>query len=288
VRIDSTAPHVACGSADGAWHGANVGLACTAADGGSGLAADSPAAFTLATDVADRAETAAAATGTRSECDLAGNCTTAGPVGANKVDRKAPAITVSAPAENADVLLNAAVSLTYACTDGGSGVASCTGPVASGKSLDTSTPGTHTVTITATDAVGHTSTLVRTYVVRFAAAALQSPLDGSGQHVVKANQTVPVKLLVTDALGAAVTDPGTITDFTGSAAGSPVSTNGAPAFRLVDGGVWQFNLSTAGLQAGSTYTYRCAEDAPGRRGFGQPCAAVIATACARLRTPSLA
>jgi hypothetical protein len=67
---------------------------------------------------------------------------------------------------------------------------------------------------------------------------------------------VPVKFGVYDALGAAVVAPGTITDFTQVGGGSPVSTNGATAFRLADDGSWIFNLSTRDLAVGSTYTYR--------------------------------
>src|ERR671934_245437 len=87
-RVDKRAPDVACGAADGAWHAANVTIACTAADAGSGLASAADAAFGLATEIADGQETASAATGSRVVCDAVGNCAEAGPVGGNEVDRR--------------------------------------------------------------------------------------------------------------------------------------------------------------------------------------------------------
>ena len=90
---DTEAPQeVACGAADGAWHAGNVDIACTAEDTRSGLADPADATFSLSTSVPAGAENADAATGPRQVCDVAGNCATAGPIGANKVDRRAPTL----------------------------------------------------------------------------------------------------------------------------------------------------------------------------------------------------
>src|SRR5207244_383346 len=93
---DTAPPTITCGSSDGAWHGVNVSIACTAQDTGSGLAHPADAAFSLSTSVPAGAEDANAATGFRQVCDVAGNCATAGPIGGNKIDRKAPAISLPA------------------------------------------------------------------------------------------------------------------------------------------------------------------------------------------------
>ena len=54
----------------------------------------------------------------------------------------------------------------YACSDpGGSGVGSCDGSVASGAAIDTSTAGTHTFTVDATDNAGNTATATAMYRV---------------------------------------------------------------------------------------------------------------------------
>lgn len=64
VKLDKTAPTVACAQPDGQWHGDDVSLACMASDAGSGMNADD-AAFSLSTDVAAGDETSDARTGSR-------------------------------------------------------------------------------------------------------------------------------------------------------------------------------------------------------------------------------
>jgi hypothetical protein len=92
VKIDKTAPAVNCGSADGTWHPADVSIGCTATDGGSGVTPATDETFSLHTNVAAGTENSNASTGTRTVSDAAGNTATAGPVGGNKVDKKAPGV----------------------------------------------------------------------------------------------------------------------------------------------------------------------------------------------------
>ena len=162
--LDTTPPSISCGSADGLWHPANVSIACTASDSGSGLANAADASFTLATAIAAGTETANASTGTRTVCDNAGNCAVAGPITGNKIDRKPPSIAITVPA-NTTYPFNSLQHASYVCTDGGSGVASCTGTVANGAAIDTSSVGAHTFTVTAADAVGNTSSTTVQYQV---------------------------------------------------------------------------------------------------------------------------
>src|SRR5204863_124888 len=100
-KIDRKAPTIGCASPDSAWHSQNVSLACTAADGGSGLASSGDASFSLSTSVAAGSESSNASTGSRQVCDSAGNCATAGPIAGNKVDRKAPTSSSSALSSSA-------------------------------------------------------------------------------------------------------------------------------------------------------------------------------------------
>src|SRR5207302_697278 len=97
VQLDLSAPSVVCAAPDGQWHATDVSLACTAADPFSGLADPSAGSFQLSTSVPSGTETANAATGARQVCDAVGNCAGVGPISGNKVDRKPPAITISAP-----------------------------------------------------------------------------------------------------------------------------------------------------------------------------------------------
>jgi hypothetical protein len=137
VKIDKTAPAVNCGTADGLWHASDVQINCTSADGGgqqkAGLVNASDASFTLTTSVPAGTEDANASTDSRQVCDNAGNCSTAGPVAGNMVDKKAP--TVTAGAARADttpytsgVWVNQNVIVSYNCTDNGSDVANVDGP----------------------------------------------------------------------------------------------------------------------------------------------------------------
>jgi hypothetical protein len=163
---DRTAPTIMCASPDGAWHAANVALACTAGDTGAGLANPADGAFWLVTSVGAGIETANASTDSRVVCDVEGNCATAGPIAGNKIDRKAPSISVTTPASGAVYPLRESIAAVYACADGGSGPASCAGTVANGAPIDTSSTGTRTFVVNAADAVGNSATTTVTYTVR--------------------------------------------------------------------------------------------------------------------------
>jgi Tol biopolymer transport system component len=173
VPVDVSPPQVQCTQDDGSWHAGNVTLQCSASDPDSGLADAGQAAFALSTDIADGSETADASTGSAHVCDVAGNCTDVGPFTGIRVDRKAPAITISLPADGAAVDAGSPLNAAYGCADGGSGVATCTGPVSNGAAVDTGTPGAFTFTVSAADAAGNSATAAVTYVVN-------TPVDAGG------------------------------------------------------------------------------------------------------------
>ena len=162
---DGVAPVIACGTADGAWHNANVTLTCTASDAGTGLANPADASFVLTTSVAAGDESPNASTNSRVVCDVAGNCATAGPIAGNKIDLKAPTITLTSPANGVNYQLGRTVAAAYACADTGAGIATCSGTAASGAPINTATTGTQTFTVTATDAAGNTTATTVTYTV---------------------------------------------------------------------------------------------------------------------------
>jgi endonuclease G len=163
---DRTAPAIACGAADGAWHATNVALACSASDAGTGLANPADASFSLVTSVGAGTETANGSTDSRVVCDVEGNCATAGPIAGNKIDRKAPSIAVTTPANGAVYPLHENIPADYACADGGSGPSSCAGTVADGAPINTSTTGSKTFVVNASDAVGNATTATVTYTVK--------------------------------------------------------------------------------------------------------------------------
>jgi hypothetical protein len=71
------------------------------------------------------------------------------------VDIMPPAIQILSPLDGAVYLLDEEVWADYTCTDGGTGVATCAGPVADGGRVDTSAVGPHEFTVNATDNAGN-------------------------------------------------------------------------------------------------------------------------------------
>src|SRR5207302_9189880 len=108
----------------------------------------------------------------------AGDCAPRGPIGGSRVHRRAPQITIAAPLDGSVVPLGDTRKASFTCSDGGSGLAACTGTVADGAALDTTTPGTHTFTVDASDTVGNHSTVTVSYAVRFPWLGWQPPLSG--------------------------------------------------------------------------------------------------------------
>jgi X-Pro dipeptidyl-peptidase len=77
-----------------------------------------------------------------------------------KVDHTVPAVTFTHPT-NTTFARGAAVPLTHTCTDGGSGIATCTGPA----TLDTTKAGAFTAVVKAADIAGNTASQSWAYAV---------------------------------------------------------------------------------------------------------------------------
>lgn len=98
--------------------------------------------------------------------DQAGN-TAVAVRGYTVTDEVDPSITVTSPEEGGVYPRGQAVGAEYSCRDdeGGAGIASCVGSVASGSPLDTSTVGEHELTVVAVDAAGNRTEVERSYTV---------------------------------------------------------------------------------------------------------------------------
>ncbi len=256
VNIDKSAPSVNCGAADGLWHAADVSIACTSSDSLSTLANSADANFNLVTSVAAGTETSNASTDSRQVCDKAGNCASSSSVGGNKVDKKAPSITITSPTAGS-YLLNQAVAVNYSCTDGGAGVGSCTGTSPNGGLLDTSGIGAKTFTVSAVDNVGNQATPSSVnYTVGF---GLDILFDHTKAH--KAGSTVPIKVRLTDANGNNLSSAGTVLHAVSVVQiGSQASTmledagNSNPDFDFrfdQDSASYVYNLQTKGYRTGT-------------------------------------
>jgi len=128
-------------------------------------------------------------------------------------DTTPPVVTITTPVDGALYTKNQVVPASYACEDepGGSGVAFCDGPVASGDPIDTASVGSHDFTVDSADVAGHPATDTNTYGVVFpvGASAFSSPVDDLPVlNSVKAGQSVPVKFGLGGDQGLAIFAPG--------------------------------------------------------------------------------
>lgn len=92
TSVDRRPPEVSCTTTATGPRTEEVVYSCTAADAGSGLTDPSDAEFELTTSVGEGRADDDASTDHREVCDLAGNCTTAGPIGGLVVDRSPPSV----------------------------------------------------------------------------------------------------------------------------------------------------------------------------------------------------
>jgi hypothetical protein len=190
--------------------------------------------------------------------DNAGNTASATQGGIN-IDETPPTIKITAPTKST-YYVNQAVPANYGCVDNLSGVASCTGTVANGTDIDTSSLGAKKFIVNASDLANNAASLVVDYTVTYNICSLfdQTKLNTSGS-------TVPIKIAVCDATGRDLSTAGvqvtalSLSDLSSGVSGLPVTTssgaNPSSLFRydptLGTAGGYIFNLSTKGLAPGT-------------------------------------
>jgi hypothetical protein len=173
-----------------------------------------------------------------------------------KIDSTAPTISIVTPKPDTTYTLNQAVTASYSCTDAGSGVAACTGPVPSGTVVDTASPGTKTFAVHGTDVAANTSDSSVTYQVGYVVCPLY---DQGKAH--KAGTTVPIKLQLCDASGVNVSGAAVTVhaadlvkvDNSASTSVDPVSAANPDNDFRYDASLagYVYNLKTAGLTTGT-------------------------------------
>jgi hypothetical protein len=178
---------------------------------------------------------------------------TAGPIGGNRVDKKPPEITITAPSST-QYLVNQVVPANYSCTDGGSGVRSCVGTVPNGTSIDTKTVGSKTFSVTATDNVSNVSNLSTGYTVSYGICLQYDPTQPSG------GRSYVISLQICDANGANLSTRGvevTATAVDGNPTLAKPLGNLNPGNQFLygpgtaPGASYLYNLDTQGLAAGA-------------------------------------
>ncbi len=82
-----------------------------------------------------------------------------------RIDLTDPVVVIGGLTEDQQIEEGAEVIVDYSCDDALSGVLSCDGPAASGEALDTTTPGSYSYEVVATDRAGNLTRLSRSYTV---------------------------------------------------------------------------------------------------------------------------
>ncbi len=167
--VDTTAPQVIMTNpADGAGYSlgsvVKANFRCDDGAYGSGVATCDG---TLANGAALDTSSVGSHTFTVNTTDVAGNSASRTvtydvvlPVG----DVTPPTVTLTTPADGAVYTPGQAVTADYSCADE-TALASCTGTIASGASIDTATPGRRSFSVTGTDTAGNPTTVVHSYTV---------------------------------------------------------------------------------------------------------------------------
>jgi hypothetical protein len=273
VVRDTTPPVVQCAPPGQDWQSGSAPAACTASDDQSGLANPGDAQIQLSSEVPNQTETTDGSTSVRNVCDNAGNCALAGPVDGNRVDRRAPDISLGTPATNAEVyVLGQVAPAQYDCVDEGSGVAACSGSAERGAPIATDSVGVKTFTVKATDAANNQSQRALNYLVHYAAPGepcldepghvILPPISPDGSSTFPLGGTVQARFRVCDAAGRSVDAPDLVREF--RLIDSPPPSGQVAAGALPDqqfrwdplGQQWLTDIPTAGLEVGATYRYQ--------------------------------
>jgi len=131
------------------WNNTDVSISFTIQDTGAGVDAGRSTSSPLVLSAEGTAVTE-----TVTATDNAGN-TASIPSPAVKIDKTAPTLSITAPADGVAYPLGLSVAAAYSCADSLSGADTCDGPVASGSNIDTASLGAKTFTVNATDRAGN-------------------------------------------------------------------------------------------------------------------------------------
>jgi hypothetical protein len=106
-----------------------------------------------------------------------------------------------------------AATIAFSATDSASGVASLSAtlngaPVSNGQIVTLTKPGLNTLSVTATDAAGNSSTETVTFSVTYNFIGFLDPINSGGSSIFKLGSTVPIKYQLTDCNGVAITTAG--------------------------------------------------------------------------------
>ncbi len=111
-----------------------------------------------------------------------------------KLDKTSPSISSLTPMNGGTYTLNQAIASSYICSDSGSGIATCDGPLSSGSNFDTSTVGLKSFIVNAQDNAGNTASATNNYNVIYNWNGFFPPVDNIPTlNTVKAGSAIPMK-----------------------------------------------------------------------------------------------
>jgi probable HAF family extracellular repeat protein len=167
-----------------------------------------------------------------------------------KIDKTAPAIAITSPADGASYVTGATLPVTYSCADARSGVSTCSGPVASGSNYDTSAVGANkTITVTSTDAAGNASSRTSAFSIVYAFSGFRPPVQAApALNSASAGQRVPVKWQLRDAKGSLISDLGSLASISSRVAACDLSGPTLPAEPAASSGGSVFRYDSAAGQ----------------------------------------
>ena len=261
-NVDKTAPGITAAATtdpDGTdgWYTTDVTIHYTCTDDASGIPDGACPADDVLSDDGSAVSSAA-----RTVTDAAGNTSDPSGVVTVKIDTTGP--TIGAAIDPNPVLLNGDAQVTPDATDKVSGVVS-----QSCDALDTSSVGVHTVSCTATNGAGLTTTADVLYRVIYRFDGFIQPINDTGHALTcgspcpastfKGGSTIPVKFALTDANGVSVQPavaPLWVTPRKGAATNSAVDEQDVSEPATTDatyrlrGDHYAYNWSTKGFATG--------------------------------------
>lgn len=111
-----------------------------------------------------------------------------------RLDKTTPEATIVSPADGAEYRLDETIAADYACSDSGSGVHSCVGPVPDGSDMDTASVGHKTFTVEVTDRAGNVASESHTYAVVYDFDGFFRPVANPDVlNRARAGRAIPVK-----------------------------------------------------------------------------------------------
>ncbi|HTU68093.1 MAG TPA: PxKF domain-containing protein [Steroidobacteraceae bacterium] len=213
IKRDATPPTLSFGSFSPApnasgWNKTNVTVPFTRADALSGVAS------TSATSPLTISAEGEAVTGQVTVTDNAGNSQTFSTAPRN-IDKTAPVVVITAPANGATYGFYQDVEAAYSCTD--VSLVSCTAPTPEGDYINTKVDGSKTFKVTAKDAVAFTTNVTNTYNVEQHFnfdGFLPNVVPPPSPNLVAKGSLVPIRWRLPDGHGGYVSNPASFTSAT--------------------------------------------------------------------------